>query len=192
MAIVSRLQLNHPALGTTGGAGLHASIEALYTKIGDNMDSRWFTISDFDQTEVNDLVHNFDTNIGNLQYDLYNWNGTKWILLDETTSPLRSAFSVVEKTGSETSTLQITNNTGGNNLTFAVSIQFNNTYLAQGDIRDVDISTVPPEDGQSLVYELATKKFKPGASGDSSYKVQSIATPTLNLKGGYLALAVLS
>jgi hypothetical protein len=188
MAVVSRLQLNHPALGSAGGAGLHASIEALYTKIGDNVDSRWFSITDFDQTETNDLLHNFATDMGNLQYDLYNWNGTEWVLLTDATSPLRSAFSVIEKVGSESTTLQITNNTGGNDLTFAVSIQFNNTYLSQGDIRDIDILTVAPEDGQSLVWEASTKKFKPGASGDSSFKIQGVSTPNATIKGGYLML----
>lgn len=188
MAIVSRLQLNHPGLGTAGGSGLHASIESLYTKIGDNMDSRWFSITDFDQTEVNDLLHNFGTDISNLQYDLYNWNGTEWVLLTDSTSPLRSAFSVIEKVGSESTTLQITNNTGGDNLTFAVAIQFNNTYLSQNDIRDIDITTVAPEDGQSLVWESSTKKFKPGASGDSSFKIQGVSTPNATIKGGYLML----
>ena len=188
MAIVSRLQLNHPTLGTAGGAGLHASIESLYTKIGDNMADRWFAIADFDQTEVVDLLHNFETDINNLRYDLYNFTGGEWVRLTAATSPARSAFSVIEKVGSEATTLQITNNTGGNNLTFAVGITFDSISLADSDIKDVDIVTTSPEDGQSLVWDSVSSKFKPGASGDSSFKLQGVTDPNVTIKGGYLLL----
>lgn len=188
MAIVSRLQLNHPTLGTAGGAGLHSSIESLYTKIGDNMADRWFAITDFDQTEVVDLLHNFETDINNLRYDLFNYTGGEWVRLTAATSPARSAFSVIEKVGSEATTLQITNNTGGNNLTFAVGLTFDSISLADSDIKDVDIVTTAPEDGQSLVWDSASSKFKPGASGDSSFKLQGVTDPNLTLKGGYLLL----
>lgn len=188
MAIVSRLQLNHPTLGTAGGAGLHSSIESLYTKIGDNMADRWFAITDFDQTEVVDLLHNFETDINNLRYDLYNFTGGEWVRLTAATSPARSAFSVIEKVGSEATTLQITNNTGGNNLTFAVGITFDSISLADSDIKDVDIVTTSPEDGQSLVWDSVSSKFKPGASGDSSFKLQGVTDPNVTIKGGYLLL----
>jgi len=188
MAVVSRLQLDHPALGTTGGAGLHASVEALFLKMGDAVNARWFSLADFDQTEVVDLLHNFSTDIGNLRIDLWNFSGGEWVNLTSTTTPLRSAFTIIEKVSFEGSTLQITNNTGGNDLTFAVSLVFDPLYLSQGDIKDVDITTVLPEDGQALVFQSSTSKFKPGASGDSSFKLNSIATPSLSLKGGYIEL----
>lgn len=186
MAVVSRLELNHPALGTAGGAGLHASVEALYQKIGDAMDSRWFSLADFDQAEVVDLQHNFDTDIENLRWDLYNYVGGQWVLLTNASSPLRSAFTVIEKVGFEDTTLQITNNTGGDNLTFAVVLSNDPIHLSSGDVKDVDVSTTPPQDGQALVFDSVSSKFKPGASGDSSFKLQAVTTPTLSLKGGYL------
>jgi len=188
MTVVSRLQLNHPALGTTGGVALHASIEDLYKKIGDNTADRWFSITDFDQGETADLLHNFETDISNLRFDLFNYTGGEWVLLTDSSSPLRSAFTVIEKVGSESTTLQITNNTGGDNLTFAVCVTFDSVALRDGDVKDVDITTTPPEDGQALVYEFSSKKFKPGASGDSSFKLQSVSTPNAVLKGGYIGL----
>lgn len=187
MAVVSRLELNHPGLGAAGGAGLHASIEALYQKIGDAIDTRWFSLLDFDQTETVDLQHNFNTDITNLRYDFYNFVGGEWILLTDSTSPLRSAFSVVEKVGFANTVLQITNNTGGNDLTFAVVVVNDPIYLSQDDVKDVDLSGI--QDGQSLVYNASSKKLVAGASGDSSFKLQTVATPTLTLKGGYEALA---
>lgn len=55
------------------------------------------------------------------------------------------------------------------------------------DLSDVDPASA--EDGQALVYNSVTSKFEPGASGDSSFKLQSIAANNLTLKGGYLKLA---
>jgi len=45
---------------------------------------------------------------------------------------------------------------------------------------------IPFEEGQALVYEGGI--LRAGASGDSSFKLQSISTPTLTVKGGYLIL----
>ena len=87
MAVVSRLELNHPTLGTAGGASLHASVEALYQKIGDAMDSRWFSLADFDQAETVDLQHNFNTDISGLRYDYYNFTGGEWVLITAATTP---------------------------------------------------------------------------------------------------------
>jgi hypothetical protein len=188
MAIVSRLQLNHPALGTAGGASLHASIEDLYEKIGDNMNDRWFAISDFDDTETVDLLHNFETDFGNINYDIWQYTGSEWVLLTEQTTPARSDFSIVEKTGFEDTTLEITNNSGTNDLVIAVSMTMQALYLSQDDIKDVDVTTTPPEDGQALVYDVADGKFKPGASGDASFKLQSVSDPNATIKGGFILL----
>lgn len=188
MAIVSRLGLNHPALGTAGGASLHASIEALYTKLGDNINTRWFHIIDFDQGETVDLEHNFEMDISNISFDFWSYVAGEWTRITSQTTPARSAFTVAEKVGFVGTILQITNNTGGDNLTFAVSMKLNDLRLDENDIGDIDITTVAPEDGQALVFDNPTKKFKPGASGDSSFKIQSVATPNAVIKGGFMLL----
>lgn len=184
MAVVSRLQLNHPALGTAGGAALHASIEALYEKIGDNISDRFFVLTDFDNAETEDLNHNYDTDISNIRYDLYNFTGGEWVRLDESTTPKRSQFTVIEKPSFESVTLQITNSSGVNDLTLAVVLTNDPLYLSEGDIKDIDVTTTPPEDGQALVYETSSGKFKPGASGDASFKIQSVTDPNAVIKGG--------
>lgn len=185
MAVVSRLQLNHPALGTTGGASLHTAIEALYTKLGDAMADRYFALTDFDNGETVDLLHNFDTDIANLRYDLYNYTGGQWVEVTTTSSPALSAFTIIEKVGFEDTTLQITNVSGGNDLEMAVVLVNDPIRLLGNDIKDID-NTTPIEDGQSLVYDSLTSKLKPGASGDSSFKVQSVTTPNAVIKGGFL------
>jgi hypothetical protein len=188
MAIVSRLKLDHPALGTAGGAALHTAINDLYIKIGDAISDRFFSLTDFDSTETVDLDHNFNTDITNLSWDLYNFVGGEWVLLTELTTPRRSQFSFVEKVGQTNTVLQITNNSLSNDLTVAVALKNDPIYLREGDVKDVDVSTVAPEDGQALVYETSSGKFKPGASGDSSFKLQSVTDPNAVIKGGYLIL----
>jgi hypothetical protein len=187
MAIVSRLELDHPALGAAGGVALHTQVEALYKKLGDSLTSRWYQLTDFDNGESVDLDHNFDMDIALLRYDIYIYVGAQWTKVTTTSTPALSAFTVIEKVGDEDNQLTITNVSGGNDLLAAVVISNDPLYLAEGDIEDIDIQTVAPEDGQALVYESASKKFKPGASGDASFKVQSIAANgTMVIKGGYL------
>ena len=187
MAIVSRLELDHPALGAAGGVALHTQVEALYKKLGDSLTSRWYQLTDFDNGESVDLDHNFDMDIALLRYDIYIYVGAQWTKVTTTSTSALSAFTVIEKVGDEDNQLTITNVSGGNDLLAAVVISNDPLYLAEGDIEDIDIQTVAPEDGQALVYESSTKKFKPGASGDASFKIQSIAANgTLVIKGGYL------
>ena len=114
MTVVSRLQLNHPVLGTAGGTGLHASIEALFKKIGDNMDDRFFYLADVADTTIVECEHNFNTTIGNLRYDLYLWNEStqELILLKESTTPKLSQFAIAAKSGSEKTHITLTNNSG--------------------------------------------------------------------------------
>jgi len=165
MAVVSRLVLNHPALGAVGGAGLHSQVEALYQKIGDAIASRWFQLTDFDQTETVDLEHNFDMDIENLRYDIYVYTGGQWVLVTATSTPARSDFSVIEKVGDEDNTLQITNNTGGNDLLAAVVLMNDPLYLSTGDVKDVSISS--PLNGQVLTYNNGTSKWENAAPAAS-------------------------
>jgi hypothetical protein len=56
------------------------------------------------------------------------------------------------------------------------------------DLADVDITTNPPEEGQALVWDSGASDFVPGASGDSSFKVQSFTTTTLTIKFGRIII----
>lgn len=58
--------------------------------------------------------------------------------------------------------------------------------IALNDLSNVVVPT--PEDGQALVFDTGTTNWVAGASGDSSFKLQSIAANVLTLKGGYLKL----
>lgn len=183
MSIISRLKLDHPALGTPGGVALHQKIEDIYKKIGDNMADRFFTIENFDNSTSVDLDHNFNTNLANLRYDIYSWDTStgELTLLTNTTTPSKNSFPVVAKTGAEKTHITITNNSGGQ---VDIVVLMYHDPIELDELTDVDLVTSPPEDGQALVYDNVTKKWLPGASGDASFKLQSLSGSSLTIKGG--------
>jgi len=188
MADVSRLVLTHPALGTTGGAGLHASIEAIYAKIGNNISTRILTAVGLANAATATVEHSMKTAFEEFRYDLYLYNTVTLALTRVTsaTSPSLSQFTIIANVTNPTTHIDITNNSGATR-DLALVLIVDPLFLKEGDIKDVDITTTPPGDGEALVWNSAGSKFKPGASGDASFKVQSVATDgTIVVKGGYL------
>jgi len=186
MAVVSRLQLDHPALGTTGGAGLHASIQALYQKIGDNLADRLFFIQNLNNAATSTVEHNFKVPFSALRYDLYLWDeGTGELTrITSASSPAISSFTIAATSGFLTTKIDVTNSSGAQR---DLALVVFNDPIEIDELTDVDL-TVAPQDGQALVYDAGASKFKAGASGDASFKLQSIAANVLTLKGGYLQL----
>ena len=193
MATVSRLILQHPPLGTTGGSTLHSQIEALYTKIGDAINSRWYQLADFDTSESVDVEHNFDTDLANLRWKLYVYTGGKWVLTTDETSPTRASFTVVAKTGQEDTHLTVTNVSAGNDLLCALVLINDPLQLEDGDIKDVDIAGAT--NGQTLVYNSASDKFLAGnldgANVTPDFVAQNVST-TGSITGGSLNSGVIN
>jgi hypothetical protein len=183
---ISRLLLDHPDLGTTGGAALHAAITALYTKIGDNIDTRYLPALALASGASVNLVHNFKTVFSDLRYDIYILNtGTGALTrVTSTSTPPKSQFTVVAQTGAVTTALTLTNNSGAvRDLVMLV----NEDPIELGELVDIDLTT-GPQDGQALVYDATAARWKSGASGDASFKLQAVATPNATFKGGYFLL----
>jgi len=188
MAIVSRLQLDHPALGTAGGAALHSQIEAIYQKLGDSVATRFFVVQNLLDTEDFDLEHKFGSPLETIRYDLYLYDDSgPDVVLTEITqagSPSLAELPVVDKVGDENTIATITNNSGG---TLNLAIVMLHDPIDLREIRDVDLDSEAPEDGQALVYNAALGAWVPGASGDASFKIQSVEDDgTTVIKGGFL------
>lgn len=109
MTIVSKLKLNHPPLGDEGGAALHTSVEAIYQKVGDSINSRFFVHENLANAASIDFDHNFITDFSNLRIDLYSYNDVtdKITLITDLTG-----WVIAEKVGNETTHVRVTNNTG--------------------------------------------------------------------------------
>ena len=186
MTIISRSQLDHPDLATTGGVTLHDAITAIYEKLGDNANSRFFTQDALNDAAFIDFNHNFKSDFTLLAYKLFLRNtGTGELTeLNEDSSPPITDFTIEPTPSFETTIVRVTNNSGAAR-DIALVIAQNAMNLAQ--IRDYD-TTTPPEDGQTVVYDATTKTYKPGASGDASFKIQSVTDPNAVIKSGFLIL----
>ena len=184
--VVSRLELVHPDLNYDGGSGLHSLIRNGWTKIGDNMNSRFFTADAVANLDTVDFDHNFKTSFDELRINLYlRDTGTGELTrIKIGSTPDIEDFLIEETVGLETTSVTITNNSGATR-DLAVVIVHGKGAEVLNDLDDVDTKTVPPEDGQSLVWDGVN--FVPGASGDASFKIQSVDTAGFCLiKGGYL------
>jgi hypothetical protein len=163
----------------------------MYKKLGDNISTRILAYTGLANAATATLEHDIKAPFAEYRYDLYLLTGSDpWSLtrVTSSTSPSLSQFTIVANGTNPTTHIDVTNNSGASR-DFALVLIMDPLYLKEGDIKDVDITTTAPEDGQALVYDSVSSKFKPGASGDSSFKLASIATSTLTLKGGYLPLS---
>ncbi len=189
MAIVSRLEINHPALGTAGGSALHTAIEGIYEKIGDNMADRFFLIEALADSASTDLDHNFNTDLANLRYDVYLVtsvaNKELGIRLTKTSTPPITDFGIIAKVGDEKKQITLTNNSGSPR---DLAIIMFDDPIELDELTDVDFSTAP-EDGQAMVFDQGSGSWKPGASGDSSFKFQKLTGTVLTIKKGFLLLS---
>lgn len=185
MAIVSRLQLDHPALGATGGAGLHASIEAIYSKIGNNMADRILVAVNLNNAATATVTHNFKTPFANLRYDLYLYDETttELDLITSSSTPPISQFTIMANGGNPETQIDILNSSGvQRDLALVV-------FCDPINLRELaDLNVTSPQDGQALVFNSTTSKWEAGASGDASFKFQSIAANVLSVKGGFVKL----
>lgn len=186
--VISRLELVHPDLNHDGGAGLHTKIRNLYTRVGDMMNSRFFTADALANAASVDIDHNFKTAFAEMKVLLFlRDTGTGELTrINTTSSPPISQFTIAATPGFTTTQIRITNNSGSARDIAAVVVHGKGAEVLS-DLTDIDFST-PPQSGQTLVYNQTSGKFEPGASGDASFKLQQIAANVLTLKGGYLQL----
>lgn len=162
--VISRLELDHPAQGATPAATVYAQITAIYTKIGNAIDSRYFEITGLANAGTADLEHNFKAAFATLTFDVYSWNsGTgELTLLTAVTSPTRASIGISATPSFLTTKTRVTNSSGSSQ-DLVVIIHHNSTDL--DELADVTITT--PSNGQVLTYDTATTSWlnKPSSGG---------------------------
>lgn len=72
MTLIGKAKLDHPALGTAGGASLHSQIEGLFTKISDYLPSRWYAFTSVAGQTYSELEHNLQVPYADLRVTIYN------------------------------------------------------------------------------------------------------------------------
>lgn len=179
---VSRLSIDFPDLGYDGGAGLETVVKGAWTKFGDNMAGRYSESTGIDDSTTVEIAHNFGAAFEEYHILLYTGSHPN---LTRVADPTAAGWTIAATSGSEKTSIDVTTPASGEPHSFAVVIIHGATAL--GELTDVDLETTPPEDGQALIYDSASGDFIPGASGDSSFKIQSVATNgDTVVKGGYL------
>jgi hypothetical protein len=114
MAIVSRLELDHPALGTAGGSSLHTSIENIYVKVGDAINSRFFTEDALPDANFVVFDHNFKTAFSQIRFILFlrdTGTGELTRINAQSTPPIDD-FTIAATAGNLTTQVTVTNNSG--------------------------------------------------------------------------------
>jgi len=161
MGIISRLKLDHPALGTAGGSALHAAIESLLTKVGDMTNSRYVISDNLNNAAYVDVDHNFQCAFTELKIILYSHNeGTGELLrIVAGGSPDLANFGIIATPSFETKKIRITNNTGSQQDIAVIVVQgdFAETLWELDDVDTADA----PTNNQVLQYVAASSKWKP-------------------------------
>lgn len=160
MTVISREELDHPALGTAGGSALHALITAIYEKIGDDNPGRFFTQNALANSSSVDFEHNFKTAFDQLHWTLYLRNtGTGELTrIDAASTPAISSFAIVATPSFLTTKIRVTNSSGSSR---DIALIVEHAPLMFDDIHDVDLTTSAPQTGETVAFDSSDSKWKP-------------------------------
>jgi hypothetical protein len=111
---VGRLKLVHPDLGHDGGSGLHTKVRTAWTKLSDNINSRYGQAAALADAASVDFDHNFKADFGELQILLYTYDGSGNLTrINSGSSPAITAFTIEATPSFENTQVRVTNNSGG-------------------------------------------------------------------------------
>ena len=184
--ITSRSRLDWPDLGYEGGAGLHAKMLETIDELGDQANSRYEEYTAVSNSTTVEQYHNFGVGLEELTVLIYTGSG---IALVRVQDPVASGWGINAKAGSLKEIIEIVTPASGGPHTFAAVVIHGSAIESIDDLDDVDISSTAPEEGQALVWDSGGSEFIPGASGDSSLKLQDISGTDLIIKSGHLILS---
>jgi hypothetical protein len=156
MTLVGRAQLDHPALGAAGGSALHASIESIYTVIGNDLAARYNTAASIANSAVTTFTHNFGVQFADLKVLLYTGTHPN---LTRVADPVASGWVIAATVGFEKTQIDVTAPSSGGPHTFAVITMQSRGAEKLADLDD--INTTAPIDGQFLIYDTATSEWIP-------------------------------
>jgi len=185
---IGRMGLAHADFGFDAGTPLHTALRDMYTRISDNVNSRLLKAAALADGASADLEHGFLCALSELRVLVYTYDpGTGELTrINPATGYTIEASPNNPPTSTPTTHVRVTNGTGSPKNVALVVVQGRGAEKLD-DLDDVDL-TVAPEDGQALVWDAVAAQFKPGASGDASFKLQGVVDPTATIKGGYLLL----
>jgi len=93
---VGRAELQHPNLASTGGSGLWASINLLWTLVSNHLPGRWFTAGPVPNGTPTTFTHGFGVPFSELSFALY--TGT-WPQLTRVADPTGAGWTIAASGG---------------------------------------------------------------------------------------------
>jgi hypothetical protein len=123
--IISRLLLDHPDLGYEAGAGLLTKVRTMYTKIGDNLNSRYSEWTAQNDSTTVTLEHNFNIAFSDLRIALYSGIGSgKTRIVD----PVASGWTIAVNGTDPLTKLDITTPSSGQPHSFSAVVEMAHEY----------------------------------------------------------------
>ena len=185
MTIISRRKYDHPALATAGGSGLHASIENLYTVLGNDSMSRYAAFSAINNSTVAVVAHEFGLDFANLKVQIF--TGT-YPALTLVSDPIGSGWTVAATTGLASRSIDVTTPASGGPHTYAVLVshESNATAFIPGLVSIGAQSFAGPKTFLSPILSSLGSVSLPGYSftGDPNTGMWSSAADTLSFSAG--------
>jgi len=157
MTIVGRAQIDHPALGAAGGSALHASIETIYTNIGDDLGGRFNAYSSIANSALTTIDHNYGIQFSDMKIMLYTGSHPNLVRVSD---PVASGWTIAATSGFVKTKIDVTAPGSGGPHTFAVFIAAMRGTEKLDDLDDVNLGT-PPINGQLLIYDSVTSQWLP-------------------------------
>jgi len=185
MTIISRRKYDHPALATAGGSGLHASIENLYTVLGNDSMSRYAAFSAINNSTVAVVAHEFGLDFANLKVQIF--TGT-YPALTLVSDPIGTGWTVAATSGLASRSIDVTAPASGGPHTYAVLVshESNATAFIPGLVSIGAQSFAGPKTFLSPILSSLGSVSLPGYSftGDPNTGMWSSAADTLSFSAG--------
>lgn len=160
MTVISRLEVDHPALATAGGSALHTLINAIYLKVGDAIGGRFYTQNALANSSSVDFEHNYKCAFDQLRWTLYirDTGSGELTRVDAASSPAISSFTIVATPSFLTTKIRVTNSSGSSR---DIALVTAHSPIMFDDVHDVDLTTSAPLTGETVAYDSSDKKWKP-------------------------------
>jgi hypothetical protein len=131
------MKLDHPNLGHTGGAALHTHIADIYTKISNNVDTRYQEYTSVSNSAVTTYEHNFNVPFSDMTVVLWSGVGTAKTRIE---NPTASGWTIAATAGFTKTKIDITAPSSGGPHDFSVEVHSGLRGLSTASTSNVTFS----------------------------------------------------
>lgn len=178
MTLVGKAKLDHPALGTAGGSGLHAAVESIFENVSNHLPSRWKLYESIANGTTTTFEHNLQVPFADLRVHIY----TKGVSSNTKVADLAAAgWSVVATTSFLQTKLDVTAPSSGGPFDFYL-------YVSHEPMADkLDLSggtmtgTLVLSGDPSQATHAATKNYVDSVAQGLDVKASVKCTTTANI-----------